>query len=454
MRRLISLLILLIIYNPSFADFKDVPKNHWAESSINNLVKLGITSGYPDDTFRGMQFMNRYEMAAMISNLLKSSKDYTDMEKIYGELRIEYETLKYKNDNPDSLKIKGSFLGSAYFGNPATSGEKGPKLNYRIFLSFFEKLGHDGMLKMNFDSLDALYNGQTKDVFPNMFDFFGQTKLGRFDLVGTFGPGDVLHRETDGVNYSDDSIIYSKPKPSLKISAPAGYLDLSLEYIALKIGPSGNILTNEVTANIAFTRDMGKLGKTTIAFRPRYIWILGDKDIYSEISVNASPGDAFTANMALGAGSTGSNSGLSAKLGLKYETLAARIALNINKVGGEYRKYFDKHEFVGLNYFNKYILDGSVDIGIDIFQVLNNFYSVGLKTDAVLASNLKYGKDNPGTSITTELSLLGKISEKASVRGFYRTYAVPSQVSSTDPQFAIAVPSLSSLLGIEFGLNF
>jgi hypothetical protein len=39
--------------NDRYANFADVPENHWADDAIHNLRKLGILRGYPDNTFRG-----------------------------------------------------------------------------------------------------------------------------------------------------------------------------------------------------------------------------------------------------------------------------------------------------------------------------------------------------------------------------------------------------------------
>ncbi len=46
--------------------FSDVPDDHWAARSIYNVVRLGVTRGYPDGTFRGNLTINRYELMVFL----------------------------------------------------------------------------------------------------------------------------------------------------------------------------------------------------------------------------------------------------------------------------------------------------------------------------------------------------------------------------------------------------
>ena len=53
--------------------FSDVPKNHWAFESVKSASGIGIIKGYDDKTFRGDKYITRYEMAQMLSNVVKLS---------------------------------------------------------------------------------------------------------------------------------------------------------------------------------------------------------------------------------------------------------------------------------------------------------------------------------------------------------------------------------------------
>ncbi|GBG08959.1 putative carbohydrate-binding protein [Paenibacillus agaridevorans] len=51
--------------------FVDVPASHWAKSSINRAIELGIVNGYGDGTFRPDSKLSRMEFAAILARALK-----------------------------------------------------------------------------------------------------------------------------------------------------------------------------------------------------------------------------------------------------------------------------------------------------------------------------------------------------------------------------------------------
>jgi hypothetical protein len=73
-----SLFCLVSATNYSFAETQktssltDISPNHWAFDSIQKLIeKYGLKLGYPDNTFRGNKNLTRYEMAALIVQVLE-----------------------------------------------------------------------------------------------------------------------------------------------------------------------------------------------------------------------------------------------------------------------------------------------------------------------------------------------------------------------------------------------
>lgn len=54
--------------------FEDVPEGHWAAVAVERLVRLGIVTGYPDETFQGARGATRYELAVIAARLI----DYLD----------------------------------------------------------------------------------------------------------------------------------------------------------------------------------------------------------------------------------------------------------------------------------------------------------------------------------------------------------------------------------------
>lgn len=55
-------------------DFKDV-QNHWATAAINNMVALGLFSGYPDGTFKPDQSINQAEAITIVMRLAVTTEE-------------------------------------------------------------------------------------------------------------------------------------------------------------------------------------------------------------------------------------------------------------------------------------------------------------------------------------------------------------------------------------------
>ncbi|WP_261753389.1 S-layer homology domain-containing protein [Tenuibacillus multivorans] len=51
--------------------YKDVPDNHWAIDSIEQMKELGIMSGYPDGTFGLGEAVTREEIAVIADRLYR-----------------------------------------------------------------------------------------------------------------------------------------------------------------------------------------------------------------------------------------------------------------------------------------------------------------------------------------------------------------------------------------------
>jgi hypothetical protein len=56
------------------ADFKDVPKAHWAAESVKVLADAGVVKGYPDSTFKGDKPVTRYELAVALDGMIRFIK--------------------------------------------------------------------------------------------------------------------------------------------------------------------------------------------------------------------------------------------------------------------------------------------------------------------------------------------------------------------------------------------
>jgi hypothetical protein len=51
----------------------DVPSGHWAAESVNDLYRLGILKGYPDQLYRGSRPATRYELAQALAGLYSTN---------------------------------------------------------------------------------------------------------------------------------------------------------------------------------------------------------------------------------------------------------------------------------------------------------------------------------------------------------------------------------------------
>lgn len=64
-------LLCLCLISPAVSDqFKDVPDDHWAAESVQELKSHGVVNGYPDGTFKGDKTVTRYELAVALVSMI------------------------------------------------------------------------------------------------------------------------------------------------------------------------------------------------------------------------------------------------------------------------------------------------------------------------------------------------------------------------------------------------
>jgi DNA repair exonuclease SbcCD ATPase subunit len=126
MKKVLTLVAVLLVLSISMAAFRDIPKGHWAESFVTRLEEAGIATGFPDGTYRGDEAVTRYQIAVFLvrtldyvfqtvdSNLqnLKATLENTTNEKLDAvkqeieKLQIELEDAKVVLDLHDQDIIK------------------------------------------------------------------------------------------------------------------------------------------------------------------------------------------------------------------------------------------------------------------------------------------------------------------------------------------------------------
>lgn len=73
-------------------DYVDVPADHWARPALASLAqKYGLRFGYPDGSFQGQRTLTRYEMAAVLLQVLEKAGDAPAADAAQlGRLRAEF----------------------------------------------------------------------------------------------------------------------------------------------------------------------------------------------------------------------------------------------------------------------------------------------------------------------------------------------------------------------------
>ena len=116
--------------------FSDVPKDHWAYDSVQELAKEGVIEGYGDDTFRGDRNITRYEMAQMVAKAMAKSdklnaKDQAKIRRLAVEFSDELNNLGARVENLERNADKVKWNGEARYTylSERHQGEKNKNTN-------------------------------------------------------------------------------------------------------------------------------------------------------------------------------------------------------------------------------------------------------------------------------------------------------------------------------------
>ncbi|MBI5700256.1 S-layer homology domain-containing protein [Candidatus Saganbacteria bacterium] len=445
MRQSISLLILFILCNLSFADefkFKDIPDKHWAESAVYKLVKEGVTSGYPDNTFRGLKYMTREQLAVFLSNLVKNKENYLGLEKILEELKAETADLKYETENPQKPKIKGAYDQEILWPSIINGGLK---------LSIFEKLGRSGDVSVNFDTMDSGFGAAPKSLTLDLFDIDSHFRSGERTYHVFFGPGPIVHR--DLVTPFDDLAVFNRIKKGVGVQATYKNLDIQVEYIAHSVKLSGAVSADQIVATISgVTKPLPLFGKTLVSLSPSYFSNNEAADWRGDVYLFATPTPFVSLDLLLGIGNFRSRAGLMLRSGINIKKENMEVTLSASKVGSDFRQPIEKFNLIYLNNFNKMILDATYNLDISFSHKITDKFGFYAKENMALNGAFKYGKEYPGTTWSSELGIIYKLNQTA-LSSFYKSLAAPSGISSINQTLATTVPELSSFVGVKASIS-
>ena len=455
----------------------DVPEGHYAYDAINSLVERGInvSQGYPDGTFRGNDRTNRYQTAYLMAKLAISLRetiptteiDTSDIEEEISYLRSEIRDVKNMPEMKSDFKYYGSVdlmsrFGGVFAYEQDNRVELGPETLYRFKYTVEKQMGSDAFLKMNIDTMDGGFNSATARGFPaRLLDVEGDITAdiglkNPIKITALVGPGSVLHRDTSGVDPSDDGTYFSRPRPTIKVSTPIGGYDVSASYVARSVSAYGSVGTSEL--NVQLIRNIGEIpfmGTTEMNSTTRYAFVelltpsFAPNDLREELSFTGRLSDSFSQKILFGLSGTDTfNNNYYLNYELHLSSGSDSADLLFNSVGSNYRLPFEDLEFVPLNLFDRKILDDTVDIGLRLARGFSGGHVLASRTEYVMSSGWKMGRDFPGSSFTQEISFDYRLQRDINLRLYYRYYYVPSRIA----QFGTVVPEVSDLFGI--GLNY
>jgi len=461
---------------------KDVPSDHYAYDAIADLVDRGInvSQGYPDGTFRGNKNTSRYENAYFMASLALSLRkaapveaDFSDIKEEISYLRGDIMSVKQGEGPKNAMKYSGSLefnskFGSVFAYDQYDRNDLGPETNYRFIYTIEKALGEDANIRLNLDTMDGGgFNSSNLRSFPTkLIDIEGNltTDVGLeypLKIKTIFGPGSVRHSDTSSVAPSEKGTYYSRPRPTFMVGTVLGGWNATGAYAARGVAGDGSVGTSEVY--IQFGRKMGELpllGSIEALSTSRYVFIdfmnptSMSNDFKQEISFLMVQGKGLSEKLMLGSASTDNPN---SQYYLNYEVYmkdvfnsGTSINFFFNSVGKNYRLPFEALEFVPNNLFSRKILDGTMDIGLEIIVPLSEKLTLSSRSDLVTDSSGIIGRRVPGSSYTHEFSLDYSIFNDLSLDSFYRYYFVPSKID----QFSSAVPEMSDLIGLGLIYRF
>lgn len=447
MKKILSLVLvssLLFSFSSLAADkkFKDLPAKHWASKSVYDLVQLGVTSGYPDGTFRGNNKISRYEAAVMISKLAENLSA-EDMEVMRSDL------LAFKNELADMKKT-----GSPYFAGfleldaklasvlaKAHLNSRGPVVNYRLKTSMKKDLGNDASAAINFDTMDAGFNGGNENIATRLIDVEGnfRANLGienPVDFKVTVGPGPQLHTDATGILSPEADVYYLRPDPA--ILAKTSFWGMAVEggYIVPKIASSGKVEVNRVMGKVSYDlTGLPVLDKMNVYGVGNYLveGLVGKSRKILELGgqANLLPRIGMQARFGMGASNrSGWLVGATLKLNDVWDT-GTNVLVSATKIGSNHFDTSLAPYMAGYDVFDRALENASVNIEGAIAQSIMDRIVLEAKGVVRTSPELKYGSQYAASRLTLQGGVSYNFNDAASVGVSYRVLHNPTAADKT-----------------------
>ncbi|MFA5098117.1 MAG: S-layer homology domain-containing protein [Candidatus Margulisiibacteriota bacterium] len=408
--------------------FRDVPDTHWAAKAVYRLVKMGVTQGYPDGTFRGNKNITRFETALFLSKLADST-GAAGMEKLSAELRSELKELKAEMEERNPYRLSGYYETKMFIGNVLannnTGAPHGPVINYRVKTALESSPRPDSSLKINLDTMDAGYYGGYQDIATKLFDIEGVLKMDApipMVFKATSGPGPQQHLYNSPVMPSEYGITYVRPYNSLGVSAKVYGSDLGFSYTAHNVSTNdavtpGQVGAGQYTGSLAWDTKLPVINRTRVTLSGDYF--VKDNtagqlaSFMPKIELASDPSEKvkFSATVAGGAFRSFTHSNLMLKAGLAlldHFNSGTTADIQLFLVGGRYLtepQQLDQWSLIGYDPFDRPRVNGARAIQAKITQRLADSLSLGFKGNIDLSSDYMYGPGHLNSRMTYEAGL-------------------------------------------------
>lgn len=357
---------------------RDVPQGHYAYDAVYDLIRQGITGGFPDGTYRGDRPMTRYELAVFMKKFTKArALAGGTNEKLVAELQSEVSLIKYEADK-DRKETKYNLDLEGDWRRGEAAGQSGAQSSYRLQAGVAKNFDDVAGFRLDLDTMDSGFDGARRDLAGAMLDFEGKVNWGRSVLTITSGPGEVL-RASNTLFPFDNNTFFRRPWTGASFSSSIGQTDLTFGLVSRSTDPTGRISTSEVNASLTLNWPAVKLSA-----RPRLFYDqTGGRDLRLELTGEFKPNNIIDGNFLVGLAKNAAwPHGLYIKGGL---SLADTLTLTVQRLGSQYRQRFNYNIF---DIFDRNIADGGASAGLEFKKSLTADWYVKAAADYTTPLNL------------------------------------------------------------------
>jgi len=423
---------------------KDVPADHWAASAVYDLVKMGVTNGYPDGTFRGNEKMTRYETAVFLSKLAQAIGT-EDLKADIKALKDEIAALKGPGGG---LPFSGGCQLDWKIGNllTAAGSTQGAVANYRLKLSTTKYLGEDDNIKVNLDTMDFGWASTSGGVLATeLLDIESNLRLNLaafgfekpVDLTLTYGPGVRQHTDTSGVLPSEDGMIYERPDTGILASTSMWGAEVAGMYIIKDHAASGKVNLSQVTGAIGYSFGNNLKLEATGDYLSSGAFSASAKDVRATIALAAPLAHKVEAVGKLGlSGTSASQIMLEGEVALDDLWETGTVAnIRVSRIGAAYldtgATFGDAEaDMAGLDTFYRPLENATVNLGGKLVQSVSEGLSLVGKGDLRLDSNYSYSSSKG--RLTAQGGISYTVAANTNLDAYYRVNQDKSTNDTTD----------------------